>query len=191
MDQPETPPPAPSATPGDAGKAQESAPPPGTDKAREREQYQNFEGFLRSALREEYKASWKENRARFVSLMIASGQFAQIAAEKVEQEATPKNLVAMAGAVLLVQLGLKFLARGPMGALIVGGIAAAAVAYVALNYGTIAPKVRRFRELIESTRPRYGEIQTGLKDGRFSPPERDLMVDGLLHQFLESVRAEA
>lgn len=182
-------PPTPEPTPAAASGAADA--PPDAEKAREREQYASFEGFLRAALRDEYRLGWKDHRGRFVSLMIASGQIANMAAEKLETGTTAKKIFTVAGALLLLRLGLKFLGRGPLGAVIVGSATAAAVAYVALNYQSLAPKIQRYKDLIASIRPRYGEIQTGLRDGRFSPPERDLMVDGLLHQFLEQIRAEA
>lgn len=160
------------------------------DKARDREQYVSFDGFLRAALREEYRVGWKDHRGRFIAMVIASGQVTSMAAEKIEAETTVAKLATVAGALLLLRLGLKFLSRGPLGAIIAGSMTAAAVAYVALNYQTMMPRITRTRDLIAGFRPRYGEIQTGLRDGRFSPPERDLMVDGLLHQFLDQVRTE-
>ncbi len=185
MDQPGTPRPE-----GDPAAGTAQAPPPGTDKERDKEQYHSFDGFLRAALREEYKVGWKDHRDRFICLLIASGQAMSLAAEKFEEETTTTRLVTAAGALVLLRYGLRFLARGPIGAVIAGGATAAAVAYVALHYQQLAPRIQKYRTLIAATGPRHGEIQAGLRDGRFSPPERDLMVDGLLHQFLEQVRAD-
>ena len=57
-----------------------------------------------------------------------------------------------------------------------------------LRPGRIAPvEAPIYEDLIAEQEKRYTELQSNWRDGKFQNPERDLMIDGLLKQFITSI----
>jgi hypothetical protein len=70
-----------------------------------------------------------------------------------------------------------------------GAAAVSAVTYLVKNQKEIGSKVGAYRELVQSTRSKFDEIQGGFRAGRYDAAARNLMVDGLLRRFLADVDA--
>jgi len=146
--------------------------------------YDTFEDYLRLAVKEYYDKSWKNRRANFIALVIASGQTASLAKDAVTGQKGLRNLAAGAVGVVALRLALRWALGGPLGILLTAATAASAVAYFIRNQKEISSKIGRFRERIGVERTKFDEIQSGYRANRYDARERNLMVDGQLKRFL-------
>jgi hypothetical protein len=146
--------------------------------------YDTFDDYLRLAIKEYYERGWKNRRANFIALLIASGQTAAMAKEAVTGEKGLKNMAIGAVGVVALRLALRWALGGPVAILITAASAASLVAYFVRNQKEVTAKISRFRELIAQERVRFDEIQSGYRANRYDMKERNLMVDGALKRFL-------
>jgi hypothetical protein len=64
---------------------------------------------------------------------------------------------------------------------------AAMVSYFVRNQKDIVKKVSSYKVVIAESEKRYDEIQAGWRDGKYQVPDRNLMIDGLMKQFMARV----
>jgi hypothetical protein len=149
--------------------------------------YDTFDDYLRLAIKEYYDRGWKNRRANFIALLIASGQTVAMARDAVSGEKGLKNVALGAGLVVALRLGLRYALGGPLGILITAATAASLAAYLVRNQKEIGSKIGRFRERIGDEKTRFEEIQSGYRANRYDARERNLMVDGQLKRFLSDL----
>ena len=61
------------------------------------------------------------------------------------------------------------------------------IAYFVRNQKDIVKKVGVYKTLIADTDKRYAEIQATWRDGKVQVTDRNLMIDGLMKQFITQV----
>ncbi len=164
-----------------ADKAQDSSP-AGTSI------YEEFDNFLKVAIKEYYDRGWKQRRGNFIALLIASGQTSfALAKDSVVDGTGTKKVAIGAAAVLALRIGLRYALGGPLGLVLTVAASASMVSYFFRNQKDIIKKVSTYKVTIKKSAERYDEIQAGWRDGRYEQTERNLMVDGLMKRFLEQV----
>ena len=146
--------------------------------------YDTFEDYLRLAIKEYYDTGWKNRRANFVALLIASGLAVSMAKEAVSGEKGLKNMAAGAMGVVALRLALRWALGGPLGILVTAATGASLVAFFVKNQKEISAKISRFRERVAEERTHFEEIQAGYRANRYDLRERNLMVDGQRKRFL-------
>ena len=146
--------------------------------------FDTFEDFLKAAIKDYYERAWKTHKGNFIALLIASGQMTSLAVDSVSSEDGLKRMAIGAALLVALRVGLRFALGGPLGILLTGLSAASLVAFFLKNQKDIGAKVPRYRALIEETRKKFDEIQTGYRANRYESRERNLMVDGLEKRFI-------
>jgi len=149
--------------------------------------YDTFEDYLRLAVTEYYDRSWKNRRANFIALLIASGQMSHLAKDAVSGQKGLRNIAAGAVGVVALRLALRWALGGPLGILLTAATGASLIAFFLRNQKEISAKTGRFREQIEAERAHFEEIQSGYRANRYEARERNLMVDGQLKRFLQEL----
>lgn len=147
------------------------------------EVYDDYDAFLKQAIRDYYDRGWKSRRGNFIALVIASGQVASLAADSVKDGTGLKKAAMGAGAVVALRFGLRYFLAGPMGVLLSAALVGSAVAYLAKHQKEIISKVAPYRTLISDSRTKFEEIQGGYRAARYDQAGRNLMVEGLLKRF--------
>ena len=153
------------------------------------EVFDDFDAFLKQAIRETYDRGWKSRRGTFIALVIASGQATSMAVDSVRDGTGLKKAALGAAGVVAPRLGLRYALSGPLGVILTGAAAVSLASYLVKNQKEITTKVGTFRKLISETRTRFEETQGGYRAGRYDAASRNLMVDGLLKRFLEEIEA--
>jgi hypothetical protein len=153
------------------------------------EVFDDYDAFLKQAIRDYYDRGWKSRRGSFIALVIASGQAGSIAADSLRDGTGLKKAALGAAGVVALRLGLRYALSGPLGVILTGAAAVSLASYLVKNQKEITTKVATFRKLIAETRTRFEETQGGYRAGRYDAASRNLMVDGLLKRFLEEVEA--
>jgi hypothetical protein len=150
--------------------------------------YSSFEKFLKQAIKEYYDRGWTTRRGNFIALLIASGSttFA-VAKDSVTSGEGAKKVAIGAGLVILLRVGLKFALGGPLGLVMTVASGAAMVAYFIRNQKDIVKKVTTYKAVIAENEKRYDEIQAGWRDGKHAITDRNLMVDGMMKQFITRI----
>lgn len=151
------------------------------------EVYDDFEAFLRHAVREYYGRGWKHRKGNFIALIIASGQIVGMATDSFKDGSGFRKAAIGAASVVALRFALRHFLSGPVGLVLSAAAVASAVAYLVKNQKEIAAKVVPYRTLIEETRTSFEEVQGGYRAGKYDTAGRNLMVDGLLKRFLEKV----
>jgi hypothetical protein len=146
--------------------------------------YDTFEDYLKLGIKEYYDRGWKNRRANFIALLVASGQTTSMAREAVSGEKGLKNVAMGAIGVVGLRLALRWALGGPLGILLTAATGASLVAYFIKNQKEISMKIGRFRERITEERKKFDDIQSGYRANRYDARERNLMVDGQLKRFL-------
>ncbi len=154
------------------------------------EMYDDYRAFLRQGVREYYERGWKARKGNFIALVLASGQMTGLAADSIKDGSGFKKAALGAAGVVALRLGLRYFLAGPVGLVLSAAMVASAVAYLVRNQKEISSKLGPYKELIEQMRTRFEEIQGGYRGGKYDTAGRNLMVDGLLKQFLEQVDAQ-
>lgn len=150
--------------------------------------YEEFDNFLKVAIKEYYDLGWKQRRGNFVALLIASGQTSfALAKDSVVDGTGTKKVAIGAAAVLALRIGLRYAIGGPLGLVLTIAASASMVSYFFRNQKDIIGKVGRYKSGIGEAHERYEEIQSGWRDGRYEQGERNLMVDGLMKRFLQQI----
>ena len=153
------------------------------------EVFDDYDAFVKQAIRDFYDRGWKSRRGTFIALVIASGQVTSMAADSIKDGSGLKKAALGAAGVVALRIGLRYALSGPLGVILTGAAAVSLASYVVKNQKEITSKVSKFRTLIAETRTRFEETQGGYRAGRYDAASRNLMVDGLLKRFLEEVDA--
>ena len=153
------------------------------------EVFDDYDAFLKQAIRDYYDRGWKSRRGNFIALVIASGQVASMAADSLRDGSGLKKAAFGAAGVVALRLGLRYALSGPLGVILTGAAAVSAVGYLVKHQKEITSKVGGYRKLIAATRTKFEETQGGYRAGRYDAASRNLMVDGLLKRFLEEIDA--
>src|SRR5436305_2513206 len=153
------------------------------------EVFDDFDAFMKQAIRDYYERSWKSRRGNFVALIIASGQAMSMAVDSVKDGTGLKKAALGAAGVVALRIGLRYALSGPLGIILTGAAAVSLGGYVLKNRKEITDKVGICKTLIAETRTKFEETQGGYRAGRYDGPSRNLMVDGLLKRFLEELDA--
>ncbi len=150
--------------------------------------YDNFDEFLKLAIRNYYDLGWKKRRGNFIALIIAAGQTSlSLAKDSVVDGSGTKSVAVGAATVLALRFGLKYALGGPLGMVLGVAAGASMVSYFFKNQREIVEQVGVHKKLIAETSERYEEIQGTWRDGKIDVSERNLMIDGLLNRFLRDV----
>lgn len=159
---------------GDAGARAADAPPA---------IYDTFDAFLQSAIKEYYDRGWQ--RPNFVALILASGQTMSMAKDAIGSPEGLKRLALGTFGIMAARVILTRIVTGPLGVVLTGVSIASLIALLVRNQREIIAKTGRFRDLINQTRERFDEAQSGYRQGRMELRERNLMIDGLQKRFLK------
>jgi|1185.fasta_scaffold114956_1 hypothetical protein len=149
--------------------------------------YDDYDSFLKQAIREYYSRGWKSRRGNFIALVIASGQIVSMAADSVKDGSGLKKAAFGAAGVVALRFGLRYFLSGPVGLLLSAAVVASAIGYLVKHQKEITTKVGPYKTLITDTRSKFEEIQGGYRAGRYDSAGRNLMVDGLLKRLLEQI----
>jgi hypothetical protein len=150
--------------------------------------YLSFDKFLKQAIREYYDRGWTTRKGNFIALLIASGgtTFAMAKDSVVDGSGTKKVAIG-AGLLLALQVGLRYALGGPLGLVLTVAAGASMVAYFIRNQRDIVKKVGAYKKVIADTQKRYDEVQAGWRDQKYPLTDRNLMIDGLMKQFIGQV----
>jgi hypothetical protein len=151
------------------------------------EVYDDYDAFLKQAVREYYARGWKSRRGNFLALVFASGQMLSLATDSVREGTGLKKAALGAAGVVALRFFLRSFLGGPVGLLLSAAVVASAVAYFVKNQKEISGKIAPFKALITDNRTKFEEIQGGYRAGRYDGAGRNLMVEGLLKRFLEQI----
>jgi hypothetical protein len=61
------------------------------------------------------------------------------------------------------------------------------ISYFVRNQKDIVKKVGTYKTAIADGQKRYDECQAGWRDGKYKDAERNLMIDGLMKQFITQI----
>ena len=150
--------------------------------------YTTWDAFLKQAIRDYYDRSWTNRKGNFIALLIAAGQTSlALAKDSVVDGSGTKKVALGAGLLLALRIGLRYALGGPLG--LVLGVAAGAsmVSYFIRNQKDIIKKVSSYKAVIAEHEKRYNDVQAGWRDGKYQIAERNLMIDGLMKQFITQV----
>ena len=161
----------------------------GKDSEMKPEVFDDYDAFLKQAIRDYYDRGWKNRRGNFIALVIASGQMTSMAADSVRDGSGLKRAALGAAGVVALRVGLRYALSGPLGIILTGAAALSAVSFLVTNQKEIGRKVTAYRELIAGARTKFEETQGGYRAGRYDAASRNLMVDGLLKRFMEDIDA--
>lgn len=150
--------------------------------------YSSYDRFLKQAIREYYDRSWTTRKGNFIALLIASGSTSFAMAKDSVVDGTGTKKVAIgAGLLLALRIGLKYAVGGPLGLVLTVAAGASMVSYFVRNQKDIVKKVGLYKTVIADSEKRYAEVQAGFRDGKYPPTDRNLMIDGLMKQFITQV----
>ena len=150
--------------------------------------YTTWDAFLKQAIRDYYDRSWTTRKGNFIALLIAAGQTSlALAKDSVVDGSGTRKVALGAGLLLALRIGLRYALGGPLG--LVLGIAAGAsmISYFVRNQKDIIKKVGSYKVVIADHEKRYNDVQAGWRDGKYQMTERNLMIDGLMKQFITQV----
>ena len=150
--------------------------------------YATWDAFLKQGIREYYDRSWTTRKGNFIALLIGSGQTSlALAKDSVVDGSGTKKIAIGAGLLLALRIGLRYALGGPLG--LVLGVAAGAsmVSYFIRNQKDIVKKVGSYKTVIAETETRYDDVQAGWRDGKYQITDRNLMIDGLMKQFISQI----
>ncbi len=150
--------------------------------------YTSFDAFLKQAIKEYYDRSWTTRRGNFIALLIASGttSFA-LAKDSVVDGQGAKKVAIGAGLLLALRIGLRYALGGPLGLVMTVAAGASMVVYFVRNQKDIVSKVGRYKTVIADSHKQFEDIQAKWRDGKAQITERNLMIDGLMKQFISSI----
>jgi len=150
--------------------------------------YTTWDAFLKQAIREYYDRSWTTRKGNFIALLIASGQTSlALAKDSVVDGSGTKKVAIGAGLLLALRIGLRYALGGPLGLVLTIAAGASMVAYFVRNQKDIIRKVGSYKAVIADHAKRYQDVQSGWRDGKYQITDRNLMIDGLMKQFITQV----
>jgi hypothetical protein len=153
------------------------------------EVYDDYAAFLKQAVREYYGRGWKTRKGNFIAMVISSGQMVSMATDSVKDGSGLRKAALGAAGVVALRFGLRYFLGGPVGLILSAAVVASAIAYLIKNQREITGKMEPCRATIAETRTKFDEIQGGYRAGRYDAAGRNLMVEGLLKQFIEKIDA--
>jgi hypothetical protein len=153
------------------------------------EVFDDYDAFLKQAIRDYYDRGWKSRRGNFIALVIASGQVMSMAADSIKDGSGLKKAALGAVGAVALRIGLRYALSGPLGVILTVAAIGSLGTYLVKNQKEIGTKVGTYRTLIAGTRAKFEETQGGYRAGRYDAASRNLMVDGLLKRFLEEIDA--
>jgi hypothetical protein len=153
------------------------------------EVFDDYDAFLKQAIRDYYDRGWKSRRGNFIALVIASGQVMSMAADSIKDGSGLKKAALGAVGAVALRIGLRYALSGPLGVILTVAAIGSLGTYLVKNQKEITTKVGSYRTLIAGTRAKFEETQGGYRAGRYDAASRNLMVDGLLKRFLEEIDA--
>lgn len=150
--------------------------------------YSSFDAFLKQGLKEYYDRGWTTRKGNFIALLISSGttSFAMAKDSIVSGEGTKKVAIG-AGLMIALRIGLKYALGGPLGLVLSVAAGASMISYFIRNQKDITKKVSIYRTMIAEQEKKYDEVQAGWRDGKYDIGQRNLMIDGLMKQFITNV----
>ena len=150
--------------------------------------YASWDAFLKQAIREYYDRGWTTRKGNFIALLIASGQKSlSLAKDSVVDGSGTKKVAIGAGLLLALRIGLRYALGGPLGLVLTVAAGASMVSYFVRNQKDIIKKVSSYRTVIADSEKRYEEVQAGWRDGKYQITDRNLMIDGLMKQFISQI----
>jgi hypothetical protein len=150
--------------------------------------YASFDAFLKQAIREYYDRGWTTRKGNFIALLIASGSTSMaLAKDSVVDGSGTKKVAIGAGLAIALRVGLRYALGGPLGLVLTVAAGASMVAYFVRNQKDIIAKVGKYKVVIADAEKRYEEVQAGWRDGKYQVTDRNLMIDGLMKQFITQV----
>src|SRR5215471_17952528 len=97
------------------------------------EVYDDYDAFLKQAIREYYARGWKSRRTNFIALVMASGQILSIATDSVKDGSGLKKAALGAAGVVALRFFLRYFLGGPVGLLLSAAVVASAIGYFVKN----------------------------------------------------------
>ena len=154
------------------------------------EVFDDYDAFLKQAIREYYDRGWTTRKGNFIALLISSGttSFAMAKDSVVSGEGTKKVAIG-AGLILALRIGLRYALGGPLGLVLSVAAGASMVAYFVCNQKDIVKRVSSYKTVMADSEKRYDEVQAGWREGKYQITERNLMIDGLMKQFISQIDA--
>jgi hypothetical protein len=150
--------------------------------------YATFDAFLKQAIREYYDRGWTTRKGNFIALLIASGSTSMaLAKDSVVDGSGTKKVAIGAGLAIALRIGLRYALGGPLGLVLSVAAGASMVAYFVRNQKDIVKKVGMYKTVIADAQKRYEEVQAGWRDGKYQITDRNLMIDGLMKQFIGQI----
>ena len=150
--------------------------------------YSAFDAFLKQGIKEYYDRGWTTRKGNFIALLIASGSTSfAMAKDSVVDGSGTKKLAVGAGLMIALRIGLRYALGGPLGLVLTVAAGASMVSYFIRNQKDIVKKVGVYKTAIADTEKKYEEIQSGWRDGKYQIADRNLMIDGLMKQFITQV----
>jgi hypothetical protein len=150
--------------------------------------YNDFDAFLKQAIREYYDRGWTTRRGNFIALLIASGSTSfALAKDSVVDGSGTKKVAIGAGLMIALRIGLKYALGGPLGLVLSIAAGASMVSYFIRNQKDIVKKVGAYKTVIAENEKKYDEVQAGWRDGKYQITDRNLMIDGLMKQLITTV----
>ena len=150
--------------------------------------YTTWDAFLKQGMREYYDRSWTTRKGNFIALLIAAGQTSlALAKDSVIDGSGTKKVAIGAGLLLALRIGLRYALGGPLGLVLSVAAGASMISYFIKNQKDIIKKVGAYRTVIADGEKRYAEAQTGWRDGKYQVTDRNLMIDGLMKQFIAQI----
>jgi hypothetical protein len=150
--------------------------------------YSSFDAFLKQGIREYYDRGWTTRKGNFIALLIASGSTSfAMAKDSVVDGSGTKKVAIGAGVMIALRIGLRYALGGPLGLVLTVAAGASMVTYFIRNQKDIIKKVGMYKTTIAETEKKYEDIQSGWRDGKYQITERNLMIDGLMKQFITQV----
>src|SRR5262249_58100136 len=82
------------------------------------EVFDDYDAFLKQAIRDYYDRGWKSRRGNFIALVIASGQVTSMAADSIKSGSGLKKAALGAAGVVALRIGLRYALAGARAALL-------------------------------------------------------------------------
>jgi hypothetical protein len=150
--------------------------------------YGSYDAFLKQAIREYYDRGWTTRKGNFIALLIASGQTSlALAKDSVVDGSGTKKVAIGAGLLVALRIGLRYAIGGPLGLVLTVAAGASMISYFVRNQKDIVKKVGIYKTVIADSEKRYDEVQSGWRDGKYQITDRNLMIDGLMKQFIAQI----
>jgi hypothetical protein len=92
-----------------------------------------------------------------------------------------------AGLLVALRICLRFAIVGPLVLVLSLAAGASMISYFVRNQKDIVKKDGIYKTVIADSEKRYDEVQSGWRDGKYQITDRNLMIDGLMKQFIAQI----